>query len=349
MAVAGIRGGLRLLRRGRTLVLFLRRFGFDDAQDAVAFAVLQTIGASWRVVTLDDEEMAPIGVPTGARWAFAAGTTAAKRLAATAHFLGVRMFPTLVLAGWGVVAIAALDPALEYARTGTPQWDRLPVTFGPFFEILGDLFELRLPLAAMRPDLPGLFAVIGTAAVLSFLVMMATMAALLLALPLSTVLFFIGSSAGAVREAEQSKRAAVRTAREIGQAAAAIARRSRKVFGPRLVILRVASPVWQLAVTELASVSSLTIIDVSEPTVNVLWEIEELTRRFGGRCVFIGQHDRVASLAAGPPDGRAPGSVEERIAALLEGREVLAYTADRRGLKRFAKALRGVLLSRHPD
>ena len=32
IAVGGLRLGLRLLRRNRTLVLFLRRFGYDDAQ-----------------------------------------------------------------------------------------------------------------------------------------------------------------------------------------------------------------------------------------------------------------------------------------------------------------------------
>jgi hypothetical protein len=47
----GISRGLRLVRKGRTLVLFLRRFGYDEAQSAVTFAVNSTIGRSWRVVT----------------------------------------------------------------------------------------------------------------------------------------------------------------------------------------------------------------------------------------------------------------------------------------------------------
>src|SRR5688572_25361809 len=54
IAIAGMRGGLRLTRRNRRLVVFLRRFGYDEAQAAVTFAVVRTIGASWRVVTLDD-------------------------------------------------------------------------------------------------------------------------------------------------------------------------------------------------------------------------------------------------------------------------------------------------------
>jgi hypothetical protein len=116
------------------------------------------------------------------------------------------------------------------------------------------------------------------------------------------------------------------------------------VFGPRLVVLRVTSSVWQYAVSELASLSSLPLIDISEPTEHVLWEIEELTKRFGDKCVLIGQYDQVAALAAFP-QGDTP-SVHRRLVTLLEGREVLAYTMERQGLRRFARSLRGLLLSR---
>jgi len=72
LAFFGVSRGLRLVRRGRTLVLFLRRFGYDAAQSAVTFAVTSTIGRSWRLVTLDDAEIAAVGVPTGTRWLTAA-------------------------------------------------------------------------------------------------------------------------------------------------------------------------------------------------------------------------------------------------------------------------------------
>ena len=347
IAVGGIRGGLKLLRRDRTLVLFLRRFGHDAAQSAVAFAVLKTIGASWRIVTLDDAEMAPIGIPSGTRRLFRAGHFTSTHVLAIGQFLGLRLFPILTTAMWGVVALALLGPALDLARTGTTTWQPWADAIEPFLDIIASVFEWRPPFDAVGPDLPGVFAVLAIAAAGSFAVLMVTMAALILALPFSTVLFFLSSSADAVRDAEQAKTAVVQTAGEIREAAVAIARRSRKVFGPRLVVLRVASPVWQRAVTELAAVSSLPLIDVSEPTENVLWEIEELIRRFGARCVFVGEHDRVSALAALAGGGGVQGSVEQRIARLLEGREILAYTTDARGLKRFARALRGLLLSRH--
>ena len=346
VAIVGVRTGLRLLRRNRTLVLFLRRFGYDDAQSAVNFAVLQTIGSSWRVVTLDDAEMAPIGVAAGPRHLFQAGGFTSKHVLAIGQFVGLRMFPILTTALWAVVALALLPAALEFARTGSTSPQTWVTAIEPYVKILGSVFEGRPPLDAVTPSLPGVFAVLAMAAAVSFGMLLVTMAALLLALPLSAVLFFLSSSADALREAEQSKTVAVTSSDEIDRAAHAIARRSQKVFGPRLVVLRVASQVWQHAVTTLASLSSLPLIDISEPTENVLWEIEELTKHSGDRCVLIGHFDRVSALAGLPRADRPFTAVERRLADLLKGREVLAYTADPQGLTRFARALRGLLLTR---
>jgi hypothetical protein len=43
--------------------------------------------------------------------------------------------------------------------------------------------------------------------------------------------------------------------------------------------------------------ASVALIDVSEPTGNLMWEIEELTRRSQTRCVFICRHDRALQIA----------------------------------------------------
>jgi len=346
LAIGGVRIGLRLLRRNRTLVLFLRKFGYDDAQSAVTFAVLRTIGASWRVVTLDDAEMAPIGVADSTRRVFRAGRFLSKHVLVIGHFLGLRMFPIVISAMWGVLALGLIEPAYEFARTGVTTWEPWGEAIDPYVEIVASVFEGRPPLAEVAPTLPGVFALLAMAAAVSFAVMLASMAAIMLAFPLSTVLFFLSASADSVVEAERSKAVAVTSVGEIQQAARAIAARSRKVLGPRLVVLRVASHVWQDAVRELASLSSLPLIDISEPTENVLWELEALTNRFGDRCVVIGHHERVAALATVPPGERGPAPVERRLADLLEGREVLAYTTDPQGQKRFARALRGLLLTR---
>lgn len=63
--ILGLKVGLRLLRGQRRLVLFLRRFGCGEATKAATFAATKTLGRSWRLVTLDDASVAPLGVPTG--------------------------------------------------------------------------------------------------------------------------------------------------------------------------------------------------------------------------------------------------------------------------------------------
>jgi hypothetical protein len=346
VALVATRGGLRLLRRNRALILFLRRFGHDAAQAAVTFAVLRTIGASWRVVTLDDAEMAPIGVAAGPRRLFRAGHLTSKHVMAVAHFAGLRTFPVLITAMWGVVALQAAGGALDYLRTGETRWGEWAAALDPYVRILAAVFDGRAPVEAIGPTLPGLFAILAIAAAISFGVLILTMAALLVALPLSAVLMFLSSSADAVREAETTKAVAVTSPSAVRHAAQAIARRSRRVFGPRLVVVRVSSDAWQQTVAELASLASVPLIDVSEPTDNVLWELEQLTARFGDRCVLIAEHGRAVALAA--PGAARLSPEEHRLTRLLAGRQVLAYTLDRQGLRRFARALRGMLLARRP-
>lgn len=346
IAILGIRGGLRLLRRNRTLILFLRRFGHDDAQSAVTFAVLQTIGSFWRVVTLDDAEMTPIGVPAATRGVFGAGRFLWTYVLGTGQFVGLRMFPYLIFALCAVLAVAVAGPAIEFAQTGVTRSEAWILLVERYIETLTSVFAGRLPFDQVAPTLHGLFALLVIAAAISFATLVATVAVLVLALPFSTVLFFLSSTADAVSEAERSKTVAASTTADVQQAALAIMRRSRQVTGPRLVVLRVASNVWQHAVRQLASICSLTLIDISEPTENVLWELEELIARHDGKYVFIGHHARAVALASADP---GLTSVERRLAALLAGQEILAYTTDRQGLKRFARALRDKLIGLDPS
>lgn len=55
----------RLIRGARNLVLFLRRFAYSEATRVVTFAASGALGRSWRVVTLDDGAIAPVGVASG--------------------------------------------------------------------------------------------------------------------------------------------------------------------------------------------------------------------------------------------------------------------------------------------
>jgi hypothetical protein len=102
--------------------------------------------------------------------------------------------------------------------------------------------------------------------------------------------------------------------------------------------------VWQQAVTQLASVGSLTIIDVSEPSENLLWEIEELAGRLGPRCVFVAHHERIARLTERSADATPADPLAARLLRCLDGREVLAYDTDPAATRRFARALQAKLL-----
>jgi hypothetical protein len=237
-AIVGTTRGLRLVRGQRRLVIFLRRFGYDDATRAVTFAV-RTIGASWRLVTLDDEEIAPLGVSLGARTIFGA----LRQLSTAALWAGklpVRIFPFVTGAMWVVVAAQLLTAShwSEVARVD--------------MEVVEDIFEWRLPFQRVAPTLPGAFAAFAIGAAIAFGGLMVTFVALLAALPLSALLIFFSSSLESVQEAERSKTLNVQTLADLESAATLTVERTRKVFGPRLVVLRVASSIWQAAVDRLA-------------------------------------------------------------------------------------------------
>jgi hypothetical protein len=121
--------------------------------------------------------------------------------------------------------------------------------------------------------------------------------------------------------------------------AAETARQGPGVFAPRLLVLRVISTMWRDAVEKLAAVSSI-LIDISEPTESLLWEIQTLQPLLGSTFVVIGERECVLRLGDGI-DGtfaraRTPAS------AALDGQRELAYTTDRRWQQRFARALRTV-------
>src|SRR4051794_20410994 len=111
VSIAGLRYGRRLVRGHRSSVLFLRRFGFDGSMRVVTYAVANSIGVNWRLVTLDDEEIAPVGVDTTSRVVFGAG----ERLAGLAKAAGNGVlvgFQWATSALWAVVAIQAAQIAL---------------------------------------------------------------------------------------------------------------------------------------------------------------------------------------------------------------------------------------------
>jgi hypothetical protein len=146
----------------------------------------------------------------------------------------------------------------------------------------------------------------------------------------------------AITEAELTKAIKVPDGVALVRAREAVQIVSRRVFGARLVVLKVNSAIWQEIVRGFAATSAIALIDISHPTRNVFWEITELMNRMAQRCVFIGQYERVAHLA----EPAATNSVSGQLQAMIDGQQVLAYTTDRPGNRRFIRALRATLEDR---
>lgn len=344
IAIVGLRVGLRLLRGERDLVLFLRRFGHSDTTKVVTFAARKTVGGSWRLVTLDDELIAPLGVGAGTRRAYGAARLVSRAWLVFLQLPEFFMKRLLPLTFGAMLAVVAL----ELLRTA-PDWSaaREDGTFAPYRDTLTSLFSADIPFDAIGLSFPGVFAIVAIIIALelaALLVLMVAVPALaVLTLVLFPVIHIIGESAAAARKADESTRQPIRVESEIQHTAQAVVQRSRSVFAPKLVVLRVATPVWRQTVEGFAAVCSAPLIDLSDVSENVLWEIEEMIRRFGPRCLLVGRHDLVAWLADSPAAGLEPK--DERLVRLLDGYEVLAYTTDWRGIRRFARSLRSKLLT----
>jgi hypothetical protein len=338
VAWLGLRHGRRLVRGRRSMVLFLRRFGYRGSMQAVTFAVVRTIGTSWRLVTLDDEAIAAVGVAPVSRFVFGTGT----RLSRLVLGLGRAILASF---RWTVTA-AAIVLGLQFAQIQfSSTWNQAlrDGTLDIYMGIILSLLEWRIPIRYFEPTLSGAFAVLATAVAIGLVGLFGVLGAMLLALPLSPLLVMASSSAEALRKAEEAKTRAIRHGKEIDTAVRAITEQGRQTFAARLVVLRVATAVWRESVSALARVTSAAIIDVSEPTEHLLWELDELDRLCSSRSIIIGEHDRVMRWAR---DAAAPGDagLHARFAERLDGRDVLAYTTDRDGMRRFARALHGRLL-----
>jgi hypothetical protein len=314
-------------------VLFLRRFRHGEAIDAVTSAV-RGIGHTWRVVTLDDATIEAVGVAPGLKYS----TDAANRIqawAAWAERTGTRIAPTVskvtnrvltssFLGMWGVAGIV-------YLRSETP------------FDAMATLLDYPHTAESVAAA-TFLFVFLGTL-VATGIFMGAVSGVLISTMPFIGPAVLYGAVLRLVGAAEASKTMSVRDAGEITEVAEALSDLARLPISPKLVVVTVDTAVWRQTVTGLATVSAAPLIDVSRPTEHLLWEIEELLRTCGPRCVFVGHVDRLRRFtgrgARGPVEILAVSahSVVGRLESLLDGREVLAYTTDRRGRKRLTRAL----------
>ena len=302
IAIVGLWLGLKLIRGRRRQALFLRRFGYDDATKALSFAVTTAMGNSWRLVTLDDNEIAPVY-----------GSTGKGRLAGLWRWIAL----TLVVAGlfWlfgGGLAEHIGGISREYIAEGQG---------GGLKEMMGRIFGAFI------------FMIFAGLLVGGFVLIVVAFFG-------ATALFSWGSYRS-YKKAELGKSTSIERSDQIGPVIMAILKRSRKILAPRLVVVRVAHAIWKNVVTQLASASDAVLIDVSETGEGLLWEIENLGAQHSHQWILVGQHDALIRLSDG---NEADGNIERRLATLLDGSKIFAYTGDKpRQMKQFAKLLRAGL------
>jgi elongation factor Tu len=111
------------------------------------------------------------------------------------------------------------------------------------------------------------------------------------------------------------------------------------IAAPQATVLGVDDVMWQTTVAMLVRDCSAVLIDLSEPTANLAWELDTVLRQAGNRVVFIG--DRTAVVAWRNTVGsQSETAASRRISVLLGEQTILAYdTSDRRGRRRLRRSL----------
>ena len=297
--------GLRLKRGRRGLVLFLRRFGFLSASKTLSFAVGTGIGRRHRLVTLADAAIVAQGTPVATR-RFVRGL---RWIAVPAALLGLAFAVHFVYGGSmdGIMR----DVASSAQGSGQSFGEQIAGVFiGAFVGAIVAVMLVVLILIQVT-----VVAMTGLAA---------------------------SRAANAVSKAEKAQRFTLSKADEVDAGIVKVVRLARKVLAPRLVVVGCADAVWQQVVSRLATECQIAIIDVSEPTDHVVWEVET-TAALKARAVFVGQRNNVAMLAEATPHA---GKAANRLRELLADADVLVYDdRDAASPRRFAKAL-GVRLDR---
>lgn len=304
LSVAGyvvLRLGLRMLRGRRQSALFLRRFGFSDATRVLSGAVSRGLGRRWRLITLDDLQVVPVGVGGRGRTLVRFGPWI---LGAAVIAVLVWVVPPWFDAQFESAVSEAVDEAADSAE------DPISAVFG----------------VAITALVVGV--VVGT------LLLFVTLAPIALAAALA----LFGFGAGyAVRRAEGRRAVHVNRAGQVDRVVKRVERATNRIYSPRLTVVRCAHDVWQAVVRRFADLTDVTLIDVSDVSTGLLWELTELGPTLAGSWVLVGRRDRLDALLVDP----SPNA--ERLRTLLDGQTVLAYRLE--ATKRFEEALSARLAS----
>lgn len=113
-------------------------------------------------------------------------------------------------------------------------------------------------------------------------------------------------------------------------------------LGPEAVVAKVSDSLWRKCVSDVSELLGIVLIDVSDPTPNLQWEIER-SRGEALRCVFIAERNRLQSWIGGTQDPAA-ATAGEAVAKLIGEDRVLVYEGDQKlGGASFRPGLQQVL------
>jgi hypothetical protein len=305
MTVGGLvlwAAGAKLLRGRPQTVLFLRKFGFDEAKDFVSHAAGEALGRRWRLVTLDDLSTQPVGTKRWKRW-----------------LVRIIMIVAVVVAVWLI-------------------YEAVQVLLNPDDDIIDNAVDSAVEDA--ENPVAGVFAAIVTAFAMALVVALVTVMAALIVSFLTAVVGAFGmvtfAANRALTRAERDEWTPARSRDELIAFLDRTEKQRSKLFAPRIAVVRVIDALWKEAVSGLADISDAVLIDISQPTESLLWELQMLARRPDIELVVIGAADEVRALkASGGFDRDDRASL-----AVLGPRPVLVYGDDR---KAFARELRHML------
>jgi hypothetical protein len=306
--------GLLLLRHGRETVLYLRKFNDEDGTATVTSAV-RTLGARWRVITLDDGAVrgeGPDRRELGRATAVRKGSDRVEQ--------------------WGERGDQWSGRLMSWFRIGAR------VNVG----VLAAVLVSWVAQPILTPYLAGLFiagtlALVAVGAVgLAFLAV-ATLLQLML-LPVSVAAGTLDPTASGDRE---QTLAVIRTHDQVRIEIRRVRRLNRRVIAPRLNVLRSDPSVWRDVVRGLAEISSVALVDVSIPTPSIVWEVRQIRNLAGIRCVAVGRQDRLDQINAAPPEA---GGLAIELRQALHGQPVLAYPPAANSMA-FIRAVRSALIA----
>jgi hypothetical protein len=305
--------GVWMCRYRRRPVLYLRRFGDTDSTGLVSDAVFE-IGSSYRMITLDDQSVAPIGHR--------------RRTTFTARVLFALGRGYLHLVGTGNETIGKAIKFFAWC---------LGISLAILFFTSDGSFGQRISQSVSQHgwfhDVFDAFGIITGILIIIIFARLAGFAAGLATLPAS---FIVGMAGMQVLETEKwLQKLSVNSAKDLRNGMALIKRYSGRALTVRFSVLKVDSFLWKQTVRAVMEECGLALLDISDITANMLWEIEELESH-STAVVLVGAADKVDDVLYRPTDDFSLMMARE----LLDGRRVLTYTTDPAGRRTFVRELR---------